>query len=320
MTIMRIPFSLYDAFAIRPFTGKVAGVVVTESELPVPLMHAMARELAAPTTGFVVASGARICSVRYFTPREEINTCGHVTVAVAVDLTRRGLWPVDEGPSAAFVAPTRAGDVPVNVRRSDGRLWVELTYAPRWVDDGEPLRLEIEAVLRVQTEAQSPIDVFATGLRHLVVRVDSTDALAGLQLDHAAIERLGGLAKIDTVCLFAMAAPSTLRMRDLTAPIGDIEEPASGTTASALATYAVRHGLMNAMRTVVIEQGVEMGRPSRIEVAVDAEAGVARVRGEAIPTINGTFVIEDDVAVSPDGVGFVAHDAGPSRLGMRATR
>src|SRR6266498_3599210 len=217
MTIMRIPFSLYDAFAIRPFTGNVAGVVVTESELPVPLMHAMARELAAPTTGFVVASGARICSVRYFTPREEINTCGHVTVAVAVDLTRRGLWPVDEGPSAAFVAPTRAGDVPVNVRRSDGRLWVELTYAPRWVDDGEPLRLDIEA-------------------------------------------------------------------------------PASGTTASALATYAVRHGLMNAMRTVVIEQGVEMGRPSRIEVAVDAEAGVARVRGEAIPTINGTFVIEDDVA------------------------
>jgi PhzF family phenazine biosynthesis protein len=265
MTITRIPFSLYDAFAIRPFTGNVAGVVVTERELPVPLMQAMARELAAPTTGFVVASGARIASVRYFTPREEIGACGHVTVAVAVELTRRGRWPVDQGPPAAFLAPTRAGDVPVNVRRSDERLWVELTYAPRWVEDGEPMRSEIEALLRVQTEAQSPIDVFATGLRHLIVRVDSTDDLAGLQLDHAAIQRLGALAKIDTVCVFALAAPGTLRMRDLTAPIGDMEEPASGTTASALAMYAMRHGLMDAMRPVVIEQGVEMdARPQTV--------------------------------------------------------
>jgi trans-2,3-dihydro-3-hydroxyanthranilate isomerase len=300
MKTMRIPFSLYDAFAARAFTGNVAGVVVTERPLDVSLMQAIARELGAPTTGFVVAADAGVSLVRYFTPRQEIDACGHVTVALSVELGDRGLWSVNEGQSATFVAPTQAGEVAVRVQGRAGRVSVELTYAPRLAGRSESLRAEIQNALGVEPNTELAIELFATGLRHLVVPLASVSDLGAIRLDHGSIARLGASAGVDTVCVFAKHGRGAFRMRDLTAPIGDIEEPASGTTASALAMYAVRHDLADAGVNIEIEQGLDMGRPSRIDVTVDALTGVARVRGEAIRTATGAFVVGDEVARPED--------------------
>jgi Protein of unknown function C-terminus (DUF2399)/Phenazine biosynthesis-like protein len=89
-----IPFALYDSFARRPFGGNVAGVVVVHPLPSGSVMQAVAAELAAPTTGFVDATDAGAPTVRFFTPHREIDACGHVSLAVAVELTERGEWPV----------------------------------------------------------------------------------------------------------------------------------------------------------------------------------------------------------------------------------
>jgi hypothetical protein len=69
------------------------------------------------------------------------------------------------------------------------------------------------------------------------------------------------------------------------AAIGALEEPASGTTAAALALYLAAHGQLDEPN-LVIEQGVEMGRPSRIDVTVDAP-DTATVRGGARKLLSG---------------------------------
>ena len=103
------------------------------------------------------------------------------------------------------------------------------------------------------------VAIRGTGLRHLFVDVGSVDRLRMVQLDHEQMAALGGANGVDTIGLYAACDDSTVRLRDITAPIGVLEEPASGTTCGAL-------GLLRGRGTAVVEQGVEMGRPSRIVV------------------------------------------------------
>jgi predicted PhzF superfamily epimerase YddE/YHI9 len=112
-------------------------------------------------------------------------------------------------------------------------------------------------------------DSFATGLRHLVVGFPSVQHLAALQVADQPVRTLAQSTGVDTICAFSSLGPGRFRMRDLTAAIGVGEEPASGTTSSALAAYARKHGLLGDGRDLLIEQGVEMGRPSLIEVELE---------------------------------------------------
>ena len=72
-----------------------------------------------------------------------------------------------------------------------------------------------------------------------------------------------------------------------------LEEPASGTTSAALAAYLTWHVAASGDAPITIEQGVEMGRPSRIEVHVQTRRGqtVATVWGSAIKTASGTIFL-----------------------------
>ena len=77
-----------------------------------------------------------------------------------------------------------------------------------------------------------------------------------------------------------------MRVRDLCAAIGALEEPATGTTAGALALYLAAHA--EASGELVVEQGIEMGRPSRIDVAILGRQE-AVVSGRARCVVSGTL-------------------------------
>ena len=128
-----IPFELYDVFATRRFGGNVAGVVVSETAIPSTLMHDIASELGAPTTGFTHAGPGRSVSIRFFTPRQEISACGHATVAVATALVKLGTWPAGE---SLVQATTPAGLLPIFLRAAttsclSPTTLVGLAYQPR---------------------------------------------------------------------------------------------------------------------------------------------------------------------------------------------
>jgi trans-2,3-dihydro-3-hydroxyanthranilate isomerase len=129
-----------------------------------------------------------------------------------------------------------------------------------------------------------------------MVPLPSPHALAGIPVSHSAIAALAVREGVNTVCVFAPIGPLQLRMRDLTAAIGAPEEPASGTTAAALALYALRNRLATAGSSIQIEQGVEMGRPSHIEVTIgsSSESGV-RVGGQAVKVASGVILANDDL-------------------------
>lgn len=294
--------ALYRCFAAGPAGGSTAAVVLARQELPSELMQQVGTELSVPTTGFVtVPDGVSPSSaaMRFFTPRQEIGACGYVTVAAATALVREGLWKIPAVPPDSPEHEIRAagGRFPITLRGDESAVEVEMhqdlltSHAPRSSPD------RIRAGLggpRLDADLRPWIS--GTGLRHLLVPVTDTRALASISLDAEAISSLAREEEVDTIAVFALtsAKPTRLavRMRDLCAGIGDIEEPASGTTSGAIAAYLAqeRGGPGTSELTVQIEQGAEMGRPCQISAKVllrGDDTPQIRVSGRAVPWLTG---------------------------------
>ena len=79
---MQIPIEQLAAFAEGPFTGNPAAVCVLDQWLPDALLQAIAAELNLSETAFV-RCGTERHDLRWFTPRCEVDLCGHATLAAA---------------------------------------------------------------------------------------------------------------------------------------------------------------------------------------------------------------------------------------------
>jgi trans-2,3-dihydro-3-hydroxyanthranilate isomerase len=287
----KIRFDLYDSFTTRRFGGNVAGVVLLERFLAPSLMQRIATELGAATTGFALARDSGSVRIRFFTPRQEIDACGHVTVAIAAALLERGVWEPGANGHEVRVT-TSAGVVSLHLTPGKRSPKIGLSYRPRSSGPPSVSRGDIEAVLGSETDTDSPIEVISTGLRHLIVPFKTPEDLARLEPSEQPLIRLGNDCGVQTVCAFTPLGARRVRMRDFCAPIGALEEAASGTTSAALASYLASGATRSARAArILVQQGMEMGRPSRIEVIMssDSEGQLARVWGSALRTVTGVM-------------------------------
>jgi PhzF family phenazine biosynthesis protein len=71
-----------DAFTDKPFSGNPAGVCILENEISEELSLLIAREINYSETAFLIKS-KDIYNIRWFTPKTEVNLCGHATLAAA---------------------------------------------------------------------------------------------------------------------------------------------------------------------------------------------------------------------------------------------
>src|SRR6476646_11305127 len=105
-----IAYSEVWAFTETPGQGNRAGVVLDAAELSDADMQALATFLEAPETVFVIRIGDGRVRVRYFTPTQEVEFCGHATVALGLMLAQAGHW---EG--EALELETLSGRVPLRL-------------------------------------------------------------------------------------------------------------------------------------------------------------------------------------------------------------
>jgi PhzF family phenazine biosynthesis protein len=88
---MKIPYWHVDAFTKGLFGGNPAGVCVLDSWLHDESLQAIAAENNLSETAFVVRRGAH-CDIRWFTPKVEVDLCGHATLAAAHVLFAHAGW------------------------------------------------------------------------------------------------------------------------------------------------------------------------------------------------------------------------------------
>ena len=92
---MKIPIYHVDAFAVEPFRGNPAAVCLLQSERSAEWMQNVAAEMALSETAFLMPRGEGY-HLRWFTPRTEVDLCGHATLASAHILYEFGFYEPDE--------------------------------------------------------------------------------------------------------------------------------------------------------------------------------------------------------------------------------
>lgn len=260
--------------------GNPAGVVLDADGLDDAAMQGIAADLGYSETAFLFPrdNEPNVYDVRYFAPRQEVPFCGHATIASGVAL-------VERHPAAELVFHTPAGLVTVNTKRTDGGLVAELTsVSPRVRAASDAL---VDAVLdalrwrRDDLDPDYPIRLANAGSEHLVLVTRTRERLADLDYDFEALAGLMREHALITVLLVWPEGRKLFHARNPFAGSGVVEDPATGAAAAAFGGYLRELHKIGATAGFTIRQGVEMGRPSHIEVSVlKGEPGV-RVRGSA---------------------------------------
>ncbi|MGB7447874.1 MAG: PhzF family phenazine biosynthesis isomerase [Ornithinimicrobium sp.] len=270
----------YAAFTDRGHGGNPAGVVLDARSLTDAAMQQIAADVGYSETAFVFPGDDSARSgIRYFSPRAEVDFCGHATIATAVALAER------YGPGSVALE-TRVGEVPVETTINEaGELTATLTSAPT---DIRPVDQDVlDAALAALGWRRDDLDpafephVGFAGNHHLLLGALTRERLARLAYDFDALGRLMATQRWTTVHLFWAERPTVFHVRNPFPPGGVVEDPATGAAAAAFGGYLRALGLVVGDPVVTLHQGVDMGRPSLLLIDLSTPGSRIAVTGAA---------------------------------------
>ena len=286
----RLPFVNVDVFTSRPLEGNQLAVFTDGSGLTTEQMQAIARETNYSETTFVIPrsfeeekeKGHR---VRIFTVNEELPFAGHPTLGTAWVI--RGIGGADQ-----IVLDLNVGKVPVTFTTENEQPFGEMRQ--RNPEFGQThSREDLSRALGINLNDVSddvPIHTVSTGMAFVIVPIAKLAALQKLSFNYKnAVEYL---AKTDGKFLYFVSRETIDPSARLHARMifYNGEDPATGSAAGCTAAWMAMHGVAKSDERVLIEQGIECNRPSRIFVRADKISdGVVNVRvgGQAVEVARG---------------------------------
>lgn len=273
---------LVDAFAEEPLAGNPAGLVPDADGLSEPQMRAVAGELGASETAFLLPSGSADRRVRYFTPATEVDLCGHATIAAHAHLHDDGT--IDAG---EHTLETNVGVLDVTVE-PDGRVWMTQDDPEVRAVDVAPGR--VAEALGIDADAMAvdglPLAYASTGLPFLVVPVRLLSDLGGAEPEMDAVAAIA--EEVDAVGIYAftfdaLEGGSTLHGRMWAPGAGVPEDPVTGTASGATGAYLRRFEAFDSMPDEMrFEQGDFVDRPGRVFVRVGERVEVGGYAATAL--------------------------------------
>ncbi|MDP2957502.1 MAG: PhzF family phenazine biosynthesis protein [Longimicrobiales bacterium] len=302
---MDLPFVTLDVFTDRTFGGNPLGVFPDAAHLPTGLMQRVAREMNLSESVFLgPPESSGDARVRIFTPGIEVPFAGHPTVGTAIWLASL----LDDAPAEGtrtLVLEENVGPVPVDVRFDDGEpVFARFTTAvlpehrPSPVADAELARLvgleasDLHPALRPE--------MVSCGLPFYVIPIASLDAIRRAALDTALWQRLVAPLWADHVYLICMQTEGKsvdVHVRMFAPAAGVPEDPATGSAAAALGGYLSKaDGCEAGTLHWTVEQGLEIGRPSVLQVEADRSQGATsavRVGGSAVFVSRGVMSVPE---------------------------
>ena len=274
-------YYIVDAFTDRPFGGNPAGVVLLEDDAypSDTLMLHIAAELRYSETAFVRRLSPMEYQVRYFTPKAEVELCGHATIATFSLLHQLGQA---EG---ECLCHTLAGDLHVE---AGTKVMMQMAI-PRIVATIEDTDEIYQALGVAGYQPTLPVQIAYSGLPDIMIPVTDVATLNALQPDMEAVSAITQRHKAVSFHVFAFGDDGyTAHVRDF-APLYDIpEESATGTANAALTHYLAVNGIIPRQGDFAFLQGEAMGRPSVVVTRV-ANDGTLYVGGTAYVLASGEF-------------------------------
>ncbi|MGQ0736044.1 MAG: PhzF family phenazine biosynthesis protein [Acidobacteriota bacterium] len=292
-----------DVFTNRRFEGNQLAVFPDGRGLDAVTMQKIAREMNFSESTFILPPEQPDTDVRMriFTPGAELPMAGHPTIGSTFALAHLG---VIANRRARWVFGLGVGPTPVELSWGG----TGLTFA--WMDQRPPdtrepivsaedLTRAIGADLSSFTDTALPAEEISCGVPFLYLPLASRAAVDAATPDLAALRRLGSAFSGGHVGVMFFTVepidPDVAVYSRMFAPgFGVPEDPATGSACGPLGCYLVKHGLVSADKAakgIVCQQGVAMGRPSRIHIAIttDADHTITRVQvgGQSVLVAEG---------------------------------
>ncbi len=291
---------LVDAFTSQMFGGNVAGVVPDANGLTDEQMQAIAAELAASETAFVLSPSAGVDAdlrLRYFTPAVEVDLCGHATIGSMSSLFANGRIGGAGARTAVCRIETRVGVLPIVLGYKDGLAYAEMGQAaPRFRETDVNLD-QLASWLGINPDdfdLTLPLGMSSTGLWDLFVPVKTLAVMNALNPDFGRLAAWNRELEVASTHLYTketVHTSSDYHARDFSPALGIPEDPATGTASGALTALLHAHGHVAYGQHVTFEQGFEIHRDSYIEAHVEqgqnGEADSVFVGGPAVISLKG---------------------------------
>ncbi|WP_040329561.1 PhzF family phenazine biosynthesis protein [Clostridium ihumii] len=261
---MKVQTYILNSFGKSVDGGNPAGVVLEADNLSEKEMKKIASIIGLSETAFVMKSKMADFKVRFFTPVEEVDICGHATIATFSLLANKGIIE-----SGEYTQETKAGILKVNVNED-----LSIMMNQNKPIYGEVLDSELIAeTLNISTESfmeNLPIQIVSTGLKDIIIPVKSIEILNNIKPNFDAISKVSEKYNVVGYHIFTLETieNSMAQCRNLAPLYGIDEESATGTSNGALACYLFKYGKVSSCKqiNITMEQGYSMNKPSKINV------------------------------------------------------
>jgi trans-2,3-dihydro-3-hydroxyanthranilate isomerase len=298
-------FAQVDVFAERPLEGNQLAIFTDARGLSTEDMQALARETNLSETTFILPREPEIerdrgVHVRIFTTEEELQFAGHPTLGTASWLywnhpefkgAEQITLDLPVGPIPVRFTPAKSGEHGVfgTMRQND----------PVFGDVHDRVALAAALGLTIDDlDPGLPVQTVSTGMAFCIVPLKSLEVAARLRIPQRSATTY--LERSDAKFFHCITRAETGSGADWHARMQfyNGEDPATGSASGCTISYLVRYGLAASRQPVVIEQGIEMLRPSRIHVSatlgqLDGVDSVSEVfvGGRTIPVAMGRFFL-----------------------------
>lgn len=280
---MRVKVYTVNSFAKSINGGNPAGVVLNADGLSDVEMKKIAGVVGFSETAFVMKSDLADFMVRFFTPNEEVDFCGHATIAVFHTISSKGYIK-----SGRYSQETKAGILDVQVMEDLSIMMNQNIPSYHEIIEKQEIADSLNITVDEMLE-NLPVQIVSTALRDILVPIKSLDILNSINPDFKKVENIS--SKYNTVGyhIFTLESlnESNAHCRNFAPLYGIPEESAIGTSNGALACYLYKYGKLkhDHITNISIEQGYSMERPSEIKIALttkEKEITEVRVGGTAL--------------------------------------
>ena len=290
-----LQFFQFDVFTSSPLDGNPLAVFPNASGLSNDQMQAIAREMNLSETTFVFPRDAAVekergIRVRIYTVQEELPFAGHPTLGTAFAL--RG-----SSGAAEIRLELNVGTIPVRFEDQPGQpAFGEMTQIDPvfgMVHDRKKVA-QVTGIPIDDIAPDVPVQTVSTGVPFTILPLRDLAAARRLRIDQErASEYLAASGGKFFFCVARETVDPSARLHARMLFYNG-EDPATGSASGCAAAWMVEHGVAKPDERVMIEQGVEMKRPSRIFVSAsrrnDRVVNV-RVGGNVVEVLRGELFI-----------------------------
>ncbi|TYR80755.1 PhzF family phenazine biosynthesis isomerase [Priestia megaterium] len=265
----------YDAFSTQPNKGNPAGVVLHGDELTPEQMQQIAYKAQFNETAFVMSSDLADLRIRYFTPGQESDLCGHATIASLYALHTKNLLSKQQ-----FTVETKAGILPMEIQTVDHEPVITMRQAAPQFKPFAGSREELAHALGILSEdidENLPIVYGSTGNWTLIVPLKSLNAstrMKPIQDRFPALLSEMPEASIHPFCLDTVHPEAHMHGRHFSSPFsGTVEDAVTGTASGVIGAYYATYIDQQKSDSLhlIVEQGQELKKDGIVHVFIEKE-------------------------------------------------